>query len=380
MKKILFDLLSAQPVGNLKFHGGGEYIKSIFAKLIDENERKSEIVVFFNKKLFLDDWILNIITNENIKNIDIKSFREVTEILSKDRYDVFYTGLCINYEKVMLPNNVKKIGTIHGLRDLEKYSDRYSSLYSDSILYKVKCYIKFIFNESLSEKYKCTYQNIFNKFDTIICVSDFTKYSIISNLSVDLNKKIYVFYTPLKNKQKCNEEKICDNNYILLIGGNRWIKNTYRAIKAIDYLFTKRKMSNMKVIIVGKISNSIMKKIHNKDEFIIMDFVPTEELEKLYRECSFFVYPSLNEGFGMPPLEAMAYGKTCIVSAVSSLPEICGNAVYYVNPYDLKELRNKIMQAYNEKIDIEILSKFNNKMDKRRNEDLKKVVDTILNN
>ena len=51
-----------------------------------------------------------------------------------------------------------------------------------------------------------------------------------------------------------------------------------------------------------------------------------------------FIYPSLYEGFGIPPLEAMAFGCPTIVSNITSLPEVCGDAAYYVDPYDINDI------------------------------------------
>ena len=63
-----------------------------------------------------------------------------------------------------------------------------------------------------------------------------------------------------------------------------------------------------------------------------LGFVPDADLPALYSGCRAFVYPSLHEGFGFPPLEAMACGRPVVVSQAGSLPEVCGDAATYVNP------------------------------------------------
>lgn len=68
-------------------------------------------------------------------------------------------------------------------------------------------------------------------------------------------------------------------------------------------------------------------------DVIFLSFIPEDELPLLYNAAEIFVYPSLYEGFGLPPLEAMACGKPVIVADVSSLPEVVGNAALLVNPY-----------------------------------------------
>ena len=63
-------------------------------------------------------------------------------------------------------------------------------------------------------------------------------------------------------------------------------------------------------------------------------FVPDKTLAVLYRLAAVFVFPSLYEGFGLPPLEAMASGTPVITSNVSSLPEVVGDAALLIDPYD----------------------------------------------
>jgi glycosyltransferase involved in cell wall biosynthesis len=70
----------------------------------------------------------------------------------------------------------------------------------------------------------------------------------------------------------------------------------------------------------------------------ITGYVREEYLPALYRQAAAFVYPSLYEGFGLPPLEAMASGTPVIVSRSSSLPEVVGDAGLYANPLDTDEL------------------------------------------
>ena len=70
-----------------------------------------------------------------------------------------------------------------------------------------------------------------------------------------------------------------------------------------------------------------------------LGLVPDDELPRLYAEASVFLYPSLREGFGLPVLEAMAAGTAVITSNISSLPEVGGDAVRYVDPYDVRSIR-----------------------------------------
>jgi glycosyltransferase involved in cell wall biosynthesis len=79
-------------------------------------------------------------------------------------------------------------------------------------------------------------------------------------------------------------------------------------------------------------------------------YISDIELVQLYQKAKLFVYPSLYEGFGIPPLEAMACGTPVIVSNVASLPEVCEDAAYYVNPYDVNNIAEGIKTVLKDEI------------------------------
>ena len=119
---------------------------------------------------------------------------------------------------------------------------------------------------------------------------------------------------------------------------------------AIDNLYGKNYLGDTATYIFGNLPDKIFKRIKHKEKFKLFGYVDSVTLEKSYANCSLFVYPTLNEGFGLPPLEAMKYGKTCAISNVCSLPEVYGDSVYYFDPYDLSEIENRILQGIEHKI------------------------------
>ncbi|MGB9880037.1 MAG: glycosyltransferase family 4 protein, partial [Anaerolineae bacterium] len=74
------------------------------------------------------------------------------------------------------------------------------------------------------------------------------------------------------------------------------------------------------------------------DRVVFTGYVPDEDLPALYSGADLFVFPSLYEGFGLPPLEAMACGTPVVCSKASSLPEVVGDAALMVDPYDVEAL------------------------------------------
>ena len=84
-------------------------------------------------------------------------------------------------------------------------------------------------------------------------------------------------------------------------------------------------------------------KLHKHVRFF--GFVPDKTLASLYRLASVFVFPSLYEGFGLPPLEAMAAGTPVITSNVSSLPEVVGDAAILIDPYEPAEIADAMRRV-----------------------------------
>ena len=351
MKKVLFDLECSQPNASGKFHGGGEYTKTVFEHLVTHYAQICEIAAFYNPEKFCEQWVLDLIEEYKVHLIEVYTFNDIQNVLKNNEYDIFYCGLPSKYTMMKLPNQALRICTVHGLRTLEFRDDKYSFLFMKSFAGKIKWLIKFFFPSVRIKRAKRGYLRNTYIFDKIICVSKHTYYSLKNNMPQIANKVCGICYTPYKHVAVPSWEIVdLPSKFILMVSGNRAEKNIARAIKALDEMYTSQ-LLNCETVITGNVPVTIRRMIKNKQRFIFMDYVSIEKLETLYSECSVFLYPSLNEGFGMPPEEAMKYGKTCIVSAVCSLPEIYENAVYYVNPYDIGEIKNRITWALQEPID-----------------------------
>lgn len=376
--KILFDLFFAQPIGESKFHGGGEYIKTVFRHLTIENKKENSIDVFLNTDEFIDDWIMNLVRTYDLKIYDVKSIKDVENIFEQERYDIFYTGMPYKYFEISMPSYVRKIGTFHGLRFAEKPTDRYAYLYKTG-KEAVKFALKNVFYKYFQEKAERYYQRGITAFDDIITDSEHSKYAIKSMCDVG-NRQIHVFYTPAKFVEgEAGNENLCETEkYILIVGGNRWEKNTVRVLLAIEELLQKNKLENYKIKVVGRIPEKLRKRLKHEERYELNGYVESRHLESLYQNCDFFIYASLNEGFGMPPLEAMKYGKTSIVSGVCSLPEICGDVVYYVNPYDIKEIENRILRAVDQKIPCDDIKRHFEQIYSRQKKDLSRICSFIM--
>lgn len=189
------------------------------------------------------------------------------------------------------------------------------------------------------------------KSDIIIAVSENTKREIIQFCKVH-GEKIIVSLEGVDEKfRKINTgSEIADvraknklpERFILFVGTLEPGKNLQRLIEAYYYLRKENRISH-KLVIAGAYGWGNLNLVkENKelilDEIVFTGFVTDDDLCLLYNAADLFVFPSLYEGFGLPPLEAMACGTPVITSNLSSMPEIVGNAAFLVNPYDSIEL------------------------------------------
>ncbi len=127
-------------------------------------------------------------------------------------------------------------------------------------------------------------------------------------------------------------------NYILFVGRLTSTKNIKRLVKAFEILISKFERDIVLKLTGNErdLNFSISEKVRNMIEFV--GYPGDEHLAELYRNASLFILPSLYEGFGLPPLEAMACGCPVVVSNVASLPEVCEDAAQYVDPYNIESI------------------------------------------
>jgi glycosyltransferase involved in cell wall biosynthesis len=130
--------------------------------------------------------------------------------------------------------------------------------------------------------------------------------------------------------------------YILFIGNNKPHKNISSLIDS--FIRIKKEIIDLKLVIISSGFNldsiSVGDKI--KNDIFVVDDTSDDELVYYYNCAFMFVLPSFYEGFGLPVIEAMACGCPVITSNVSSLPEVGGDAAFYINPYDVEGLKDGI--------------------------------------
>lgn len=197
------------------------------------------------------------------------------------------------------------------------------------------------------------------KSDRILTVSEASKRDILRFFDVP-PEKVVVIYNAIDERflAPANPERMdlvkkryqLDHPFVLYVGNIKPHKNIERLIASFGRARTQCD-DNLKLIIIGdEISKypGLRQQVHRHklDKHVrFLGFQPMETLAAFYRLARAFVFPSLYEGFGLPPLEAMACGAPVVTSNVSSLPEVAGGAALLVDPYDEEAIANGIVRA-----------------------------------
>ncbi len=201
----------------------------------------------------------------------------------------------------------------------------------------------------------------------IICVSESTKNDLINYYQIS-EKKIKVIYHGNSLNICVTSPKIVDCPYILYVGQRNRYKNFNLLLKAFANLKWVKK--NFALICFGggpfNINERKLTTSLNVADKVHYYSGSDEILANLYKHASVFVYPSLYEGFGFPPLEAMHYGCPILVSNSSSMPEVVGQAGTYFNPHSQDDLSYKLdkilstdeLRIKNVKLGFEQVKKF----------------------
>ena len=381
--KILYDLSATQIINGSKYNGGAEYSKTIFYAIMKNNYKN--IDVFYYKNYHLDDDLKLIIKEYRIRYFEIVKIKELENILSSGEYTKFFSGNGYGYSGITFLSNVQVLTTIHGLRFIELPVDIYEMYFLRSIKNLLKWLFRLIFSKyyinmkkKQMEKY---FENIVKSYNKIVTDSNHSKYSIINNIPNISKENILVLYPPNKNVEYFYRQIERKNN-IIMISCDRWEKNPIRALYALDAFFDNYDSLYKKfyATIIGEVPTYIKNKIRNKNNFQFLNYVDKNHLEQLYATAFCLLYPSLNEGFGYPPLEAMKYGTLVICSAVASLTEVYGDSVFYINPYSVNEITTRLIQITNidyEKYSKNALKKYYEINTKQEN-DLQIIVEEIL--
>jgi len=212
-------------------------------------------------------------------------------------------------------------------------------------------YILFAKNLVQKKIYKFLTKLYAERASRILCVSSYTKSDVIKHLGVEKDKICVIYEGVSRNFYKRKNVEVeemrrkykIQKRYILYVGNFNPHKNLSQLILAYSILPEYIKERYQLIIVGGKTGEAReLKERLNTEEIFVLNHVPEEDLPLLYSGAELFVFPSLYEGFGLPPLEAMSCGCPVVSSNSSCMPEVLGDACVYFNPYNVNEIAEKI--------------------------------------
>ncbi|HNZ73391.1 MAG TPA: glycosyltransferase family 1 protein [bacterium] len=200
--------------------------------------------------------------------------------------------------------------------------------------------------------YRLTVKSAAKRAATIITVSQFSKDDIVNSLKIR-PEKINITYEgydpPLDRSSDCRqvlERFNLNHNYLLYVGSAYPHKNLDNLLHAFRYLIQDH--DQLQLVLVGKETFFYQKLKQQIDDsgltgrVILTGFVDDNDLACLYAGAEAYVFPSLIEGFGLPPLEAQSYDLPVVSSNATCLPEILGQSALFFDPNDPYEITQKI--------------------------------------
>jgi glycosyltransferase involved in cell wall biosynthesis len=210
-------------------------------------------------------------------------------------------------------------------------------------------------NYFASEQAELTYrkrvQNDLDRSDLVLTISKFSKKQILRNFNVDA-RLVVIYYAPTvqKSSEYVTSPGQSYHDYFLYVGGYDKRKGIESMLKIFLELHEREKLQS-KLLLVGSAHHysEELKKLLNqgqiKNAVAELGYVPDSVLANLYINAKALIYPSKFEGFGLPPLEAMALGCPVITTKCTAIPEICGDAVYYIDPENEEAFRSSLIDV-----------------------------------
>ena len=320
--------------------GIGTYTNNLISEILSIDS-KDEFTLFCSGK-FNEDF--------NKKNANI--------IFSSGRHGGFY-------EKYYIPNTLNELHS--DLYHIPQNGVGFNFDTEIPTIVTIHDLIPYIMPETVGkgylERFLRDMPNIISNSCGILTVSEYSKKYILKFFSSYPEDKIFV--TPLaannnfkplnKNDCKLYVEHTFDvkDPYILYIGGFSLRKNVLGLIKAFSKVY-KDLNKPYKLLLGGGLKDegeklfTFVKENNLQDKVIFCGYVEDEILPILYSGCEAFVYPSLYEGFGLPPLEAMSCKAPVITSNLTSIPEVTGDNAILINPHNTSELETSLVTLLND--------------------------------
>lgn len=331
--------------------------------------------------------------SEMIKHQDINFFFAANDIENLEK--VFGNAVNIKYIKLNCTGSIKRLA-IEFPKIISDYGIDYAHFQYISPLVK-RCkeivtvhdllfldYPQY-FPLSYRIKNRLLFERSSKRADMLLTVSEFSKEEIVKHFGIDRDKIAVTPNAVLPIEKNIDlpdiYNKVGSEKYILTVGRIEPRKNFHLLLKAFIEMGLYK--DGYKLVIIGAADLNYDEYHQYYDaltseekESIVMDVATFPELVSLYKHASLFVFPSLAEGFGIPPLEAIEYGCPLLCSNATAMSEFGIPSEYLFNPKDIEELKVKIKNSLNDHSNLINISTITNKFNWKRSADIlyKKII------
>ncbi|MFH1292441.1 MAG: glycosyltransferase family 1 protein [bacterium] len=325
--------------------GLGRYVEQLI-KYLAKIDDKNQYVVFLHKKN-INKLKPSLPENWKIVKADIPWYGWAEQLIlplmiKKQKLDLVH----FPHWNVPLAYNEPFIVTIHDLI-MYRYSRQEASTHGP-LVYWLK-----------DKLHRLIVKHAVEKAKHIITPSEYTKQDIRQTLHVTSSKISNIHLAPYTNQKI--ERKKAQKPFVLYVGSAYPHKNLKILLKSWQE-FCEKYGDQHHLVLAGK-KNYFYEKLINSEVFkktpnlVYTDYLDDAKLEQLYSQASLYIFPSLYEGFGLPPLEAMAHGVPVVSSNSSCLPEILQSAVIYFDPNKTEEIVRALHMGLHDEIMRERLKK-----------------------
>lgn len=311
--------------------GTGTYVSKLL-EYLQQIDAANQYTVLVRKKdedywhPSADNFTVKVAEFDNYSFAEQIGFKKFLDDLSPD-----LVHFCMPQQPLLYKG--KRVTTMHDMTLLHTYnSDK------NWLVFRLKQFIG-----------RFVWRHVAKISDHVITISEYTRreYQEFSHIPDDKLSMIYE-----AAEAHIDRLEIYDNlpfeNFIMYVGQQPDYKNIRRLILAHQKLLDT--YQNLGLVLAGRMnpdteSNKSWSESHNHKNVLFTGYIPDEQRDWLFTKTKAYVFPSLMEGFGLPPLEAMAYGTPVVSSNSSCMPEVLGDAAMYFNPLDVEDMADSIARV-----------------------------------